>query len=49
MITGVVIPTSGSIEVNGKISSLLELGAAFNPDLTGIENIYQHGQVMRAI
>ena len=46
MITGVVIPTSGTIEVKGKISSLLELGAAFNPDLTGIENIYQHGQVM---
>lgn len=46
MITGVVIPTSGEIEINGKISSLLELGTAFNPDLTGIENIYQHGQVM---
>ena len=46
MITGVVSPTSGSIEVKGKISSLLELGAAFNPDLTGVENIYQHGQVM---
>lgn len=46
MITGVVSPTSGTIEVNGKISSLLELGAAFNPDLTGYENIYQHGQVM---
>ncbi len=46
MITGVVIPTSGSIEVNGKVSSLLELGAAFNLDLTGYENIYQHGTVM---
>ena len=46
MITGVVTPTSGSIEVNGKISSLLELGTAFNPELTGVENIYQHGQVM---
>lgn len=46
MITGVVSPTSGKIEVNGKISSLLELGAAFNPELTGVENIYQHGQVM---
>lgn len=46
MITGVVTPTSGNIEVNGKISSLLELGAAFNPELTGVENIYQHGQVM---
>ena len=46
MITGVVTPTSGNIEVNGKISSLLELGTAFNMELTGIENIYQHGQVM---
>lgn len=46
MITGVVTPTSGKIEVNGKISSLLELGTAFNPELTGLENIYQHGQVM---
>lgn len=46
MITGVATQTSGTIEVNGKISSLLELGAAFNPELTGYENIYQHGQVM---
>lgn len=46
MITGVVTPTSGTLKVNGKISSLLELGAAFNMELTGIENIYQHGQVM---
>ena len=42
MITGVVIPTSGELKIDGKISSLLELGAAFNPDLTGVENIYQH-------
>lgn len=46
MITGVVTPSSGIINVNGKISSLLELGAAFNQELTGEENIYQHGQVM---
>ena len=46
MITGVVTPTSGTIETKGKISSLLELGTAFNPELTGYENIYQHGQVM---
>ncbi len=46
MITGVVTPTSGMIKVNGKISSLLELGTAFNMELTGIENIYQHGQIM---
>ena len=46
LITGVVIPTSGKIELAGKVSSLLELGTAFNPELTGEENIYQHGQVM---
>ena len=46
IITGVVSPTSGNLKVNGKISSLLELGAAFNMELTGEENIYQHGQVM---
>ncbi len=46
MITGVTSPTSGTIKVKGKISSLLELGAAFNMELTGVENIYQHGQVM---
>lgn len=46
MITGVVTPTSGKLEVKGKISSLLELGAAFNAELTGYENIYQHGQIM---
>lgn len=46
MITGVVTPTSGTIETKGKISSLLELGTAFNQELTGYANIYQHGQVM---
>ena len=46
MVTGVVVPTSGELKIKGKISSLLELGAAFNMDLTGEENIYQHGQVM---
>lgn len=46
MITGVTTPTSGTLEVRGKISSLLELGTAFNMELTGIQNIYQHGQVM---
>lgn len=46
MITGVVTPTSGTIDIQGKVSSLLELGTAFNPELTGMANIYQHGQVM---
>ena len=39
LITGVAVPTEGNIEIKGKVSSLLELGTAFNPELTGIENI----------
>ena len=46
MITGVLNPTSGSIQVNGKIASLLELGAGFNPEMTGMENIYLNGMLM---
>ncbi|AXU28892.1 TPA: ABC transporter ATP-binding protein [Clostridioides difficile] len=46
MITGVLTPTSGNIIVNGKISALLELGAGFNPEYTGIENIYLNGTMM---
>lgn len=45
LITGVVTPTSGSIAINGKITALLELGAGFNPELTGMENIYLHGSL----
>ena len=43
MITGVLTPTSGHIEINGKVASILELGAGFNPEMTGIENIYLYG------
>ena len=46
MITGVLTQTSGSIETNGKIASLLELGAGFNPEMTGMENIYLNGTLM---
>lgn len=46
MITGVLTPTSGNITVNGKVSALLELGAGFNPEYTGIENIYLNGTMM---
>ena len=43
IITGVLTPSGGSIEVNGRIASLLELGAGFNPEMTGVENIYMNG------
>ena len=46
IITGVLTPTSGTIEVNGRIASLLELGAGFNPELTGVENVYMNGLLM---
>lgn len=46
IITGVLTPSTGSVTVDGKISALLELGAGFNMDYTGIENIYMNGTMM---
>jgi teichoic acid transport system ATP-binding protein len=45
MITGVAYPTSGTIKVDGRISSLLELGTGFNLELSGYENIILFGQL----
>ncbi|ALB44144.1 ABC transporter ATP-binding protein [Clostridium beijerinckii] len=46
IITGVLTPTTGTINIDGKISALLELGAGFNPEYTGIENIYLNGTML---
>ena len=46
IITGVLNPTSGNLKVNGRISALLELGAGFNMEYNGIENIYLNGTMM---
>ena len=46
ILTGVVTATEGKVKVNGKVAALLELGAGFNPEYTGIENIYLNGTMM---
>jgi ABC-type polysaccharide/polyol phosphate transport system ATPase subunit len=46
LIAGTLTPTAGRITTRGNISSLLELGAGFHPDLTGRENIYLYGAIM---
>jgi len=46
LISRIIEPTSGRIEVNGQVGALLELGAGFHPDLTGRENIYLNGSIL---
>jgi len=46
IICGILQPSHGSVWVSGRISALLELGAGFNPEFTGIENVYLNGSIL---
>jgi ABC-2 type transport system ATP-binding protein len=46
LIAGVSKPTSGSVEIHGKLAPLIELGAGFHPELTGEENVYLNGIIL---
>ena len=46
LIIGVIEPTGGQIDVHGRISALIELGAGFHPDLSGMDNIYMNGALL---
>jgi lipopolysaccharide transport system ATP-binding protein len=46
MVAGILHPTSGTVAVNGRVSALLELGAGFNPEFSGRDNVYLNGSIM---
>ncbi|HWR97416.1 MAG TPA: ATP-binding cassette domain-containing protein, partial [Candidatus Methanoperedens sp.] len=46
MIAGTITPSEGTVQSAGRISSLLELGAGFHPDLTGRENVFLNGSIL---
>ncbi|WP_197258645.1 ABC transporter ATP-binding protein [Paenibacillus dendritiformis] len=46
IITGIIQPNSGNVEVFGRVSAILELGSGFNPEYSGIENIYTYGLIV---
>lgn len=46
ILLGVYLPDNGTVEIDGKITGLLELGTGFNPEMTGLENIYMNGTLL---
>lgn len=46
LLSGTISPSAGKLTINGRIAALLELGAGFNPEFTGIENVYLNGSIL---
>ena len=46
IITGTLAPTTGSVNLKGRVAALLELGSGFNPEFTGRENVYLNGSIL---
>ena len=46
LLTGILRPNKGTIEINGKMACLIELGAGFHPDMTGRENVYINASIL---
>ena len=46
LLAGVYVPTSGEVEINGKLTPFIELGVGFNPELSGRDNVYLNGALL---
>ena len=46
ILAGVLYPSAGSFQINGKVSAILELGSGFHPEFSGRDNVYMYGSIM---